>query len=50
MKGKGLEKGVMASRHRAEYTAKYCRRGFPSNASFKWYVFPLSNRHESTHI
>jgi len=50
MKRKGLEKGIMATRHRAEYTAKYSSQGFPSNASFKLYGFSLTNRHESTHI
>jgi hypothetical protein len=50
IKGKGLENGMIVSRHRAEYTAKNIRQGFPSNASFKLYVFSLSNRHESTHI
>jgi hypothetical protein len=50
MNGKGTEKGIMASRHRAEYTAKYSRQGFPSNAPFELYVFSSSNRHESIHI
>lgn len=50
MNGRGLEKGIMASRHRTEYMAKYNSHGFPSNASFKLYGFSLSNRHDSTHV